>query len=215
MNVFLKTALITFFVFSAGMAVGLWIDLSRAQSVDNVLQGTSLEIMDISALELLYDTAGNSTEFCDAAISSNLEFNARIYEEGKQLEKEESVAKLSDLTLKQKRYALLQTQFWLNAIKLKQRCNADYDTVVYFYNKSPQNGEKTAQAIQSEVLSTLKRECGNRIMLVPLPLDMNIASLDAVKAQFSISRAPSTLVNEKTLLEGVQTIEKMRSSVTC
>ncbi|MBI4014642.1 MAG: hypothetical protein HY365_01670 [Candidatus Aenigmarchaeota archaeon] len=215
MNIFLKTALITFFVFSLGIAIGLWIDLSRSQSVDDALQGTSIELLDITALEQLYDTVGNSTEFCDAAIRSNLEFNARIYEEGKQLDREESVAKLSDLTLRQKRYALLQMQFWLNAIKLKQRCDADYDTVAYFYAKTPQSGQKTTQAVQSEVLSALKNECGNRIMLVPLPLDMSIASIDAVKAQFSINSAPSTLVNEKTLLEGVQTLEKMRSSVTC
>lgn len=216
MNVFLKTAAITVFVFSLGLGMGLWLDLARQADVERSLIDTSIEISDVFTLDLLYRTFINGSSFCEAAVRSNLEFNQRIYQEGIELDRLETINKLGpDVLSKKRRYALLQMQFWLNAIQIKNRCNADYDNVVYMYNYEDTPQEKIDQAVQSNVLTDLKNKCGNRVMLIPIPIDIGIASIDTVKYHYNIEKVPTVLINEEVLLQGVQRLGTLESYVSC
>lgn len=216
MNVFLKTFVITLVVFSLGVAAGLWLDITRSDEADRKLAETALELTDILLLDSLYKTQSNASAFCDAAIKSNMDFNSRIYEEGKNLDRLEAVNKLGpDTILKKKRYAMLQMQFWLNAVQIRNKCGANYDTVVYFYNNEETPDQKADQRVQSDVLQDLKEKCGGNIMLIPIPLDMNITSVDTVKYQYKIESAPAVLINEKTPMHGVQGIKNLENQVNC
>ena len=216
MNIFMKTGLITFFIFTIGLAVGLWLDVARSDIVEMSLAETSLELTDVFTQNLFYDTFVNDTSFCKAAIRTNLEFNDRIYEEGVELERLETVNKLGpDTLLKKKRYALLQTQFWLNAVKIKETCDADYDTVIYLYENEDSDEVKINQRIQSTVLTELKNKCGNQIMLIPLPGDINISAINLISYQYDLDIYPSILINEKTALKGVQKLSDLEQYVAC
>jgi hypothetical protein len=216
MNVFAKTLIITVFIFSLGIGVGLWLDIARAEVEERSLAEISLQLTDVVTQDLVYDSFDNTTAFCNAALKSNLEFNDRIYRQGVELEKLEELNKLGpDTILQKKRYALLQTQFWLNAIKIREACGFNYDTVAYIYKNEETPELNTRQKIMSSVLFELKNKCGSKIMLVPIPGDMGLASIDTITYQYDIQEYPVVLINEKVLLQGLQPLDTLESHVSC
>ena len=135
-------------------------------------------------------------------LKGNLKFNKKIYEEGQKIERYEKVNRFAPhLITQKKRYALLQLQFWFNSINLRKKCNFNYSTVVYLYshyNKSLSNIQK----VEGTLLSQLKEEYGSEMMLIPLPGDLGLVSIDTIKSQYNITKLPAIIVNEKYVFEG-------------
>jgi len=209
-----KTAVLTVIVFIIGIGAGMFLDVSRVTETSARLTEIDLQWNDARLQSVYYNTL-NDTASCDAAIQANLDFNGRIYAEGQTIERYESINRFAPQLLQEKkRYALLQLQFWLNSIELKKRCGAGYTTVAYFYSHYDQSLEMD-QKLQSAVLLQLKEKCGDSVLLVPLPLDMGLTSIELLKGTYGISAAPSILVNESKLLRGVQGLPQMEALVKC
>jgi len=107
-------------------------------------------------------------------------------------------------------------QFWFNSIELKERCGFDYHNVVYIsQEKNATNGEKIDNRLQSSILLSLKEECGNKIMLIPLTADVDLIVMDSVIKQFSIIQYPSVIIDEAYVFQGLTTIEDLENIVKC
>jgi len=213
-DILLKAAVLTIIAFVAGISIGIWLDLSRVEVAKGRLTEIDLQWNDARLQSLFYQTITES-EFCNAAIAANLEFNDRIYKEGQVIEQYELVNRFAPQLIKQKqRYALLQLQFWLNSIALKERCNASYTTLVYFYSHYNESATME-QRLQSAVLADLKEKCGNRVLLIPLPYDLNIATVDMIKDAYNITQTPSILINESLLLSGLQSLPSLEEHIRC
>ena len=155
-----------------------------------------------------------SPEFCEAAIKENLKFSDKIYEQGLKLERYENANRLtSEMKYEKLRYALLKLEFWLNSISLKQKCKTDYSNIVYFYANHPSIIERAAQDSQSVILKNLKDKHASKIMLIPLPLDTDIATINIIKQTYSITEPPTILIDEKMKLEGVQSLESLEEKL--
>jgi len=201
-------------VFAAGVGAGIWMDASRVGSVQESLTEIDLQWND-ARLQSMYYGSLNDSASCKAAIAANLDFNDKIYAEGQNIEQYESINRFAPQLIQQKkRYALLQLQFWLNSITLKKQCGADYTTVAYFYSHYNQSAVMD-QKLQSAVLAQLKEKCGDSVLLVPLPLDMGLTSIDLLKNTYGISYAPSILLDESDVLNGVQSLPQMEALVKC
>ena len=50
-------------------------------------------------------------------------------------------------------------------------------------------------------------------MLIPLPIDLNIATINILKETYSINDVPTLLINEKIKLDGVQSIEEIEKVI--
>lgn len=213
-STFIYAALLTTVVFSIGILVGIWLDNLRLEEIEKRLTEIDVDWNDARIQSLYYQSFMNSTE-CDSAISANLEFADRIYQEGLKIERYEKVNKFTpSLILEKKRYALLQLQFWINSINLKNSCNANYSTLVYFYSHFDKTLE-VKQKLQSAVLSNIKEKCGPNLMLIPLPLDLDIMTINLIKSQYNIKTAPSILINEKILLEGLKSQDEIEEFIKC
>ena len=71
---------------------------------------------------------------CEEAIDENLKLGDKIYADGLLLAEYEAANRLTDkLSFEKKKYNLLKTEFYINSLVLKERCNANYDVLVYFY----------------------------------------------------------------------------------
>ncbi|MBI4015094.1 MAG: hypothetical protein HY362_00010 [Candidatus Aenigmarchaeota archaeon] len=214
-SVFYLTAIISVAVFVAGLFVGIWIDDQRLEETRGKITGIDIEWNDARLQNLFFQTALAGDDSCNSLIGGNLQFSDKVYKQGLEIERFESVNKFTPQLLEEKRrYALLQMQFWLNSVQLKRACNATYSTVVYFYS---QYNESSAvdQRLQSTVLSELKNKCGNKIMLIPLPTDLDIVSVNQIKDTYGIKSTPSILVNEKDILTGVKTLGELEGFVKC
>ena len=195
-----------------GLGAGFWLDNIRASSIEQQLLETELNFNDARLQNILYKNLDAGA--CQSALKANLDFNDKIYSQGAEIEKLEQVNRFAPNVLQEKkRYALLQLQFYLNALELKEKCNFNYTTAVYFYSHYDKTLEQ-AQNAQSAVLVDLIHQCKD-FTVVPLPIDLQISSIDFIKSKYNVSKAPSILVDEEKVLEGLQTKAALKSAVAC
>lgn len=213
-DVLWKAGVLTLIVFVAGIGVGVYMDTARVGLTQERLTEIDLEWND-ARLQSLYYTTMNDSESCAAAVDANLDFNEKIYAEGQTIEKYESVNRFAPQLIQEKRrYALLQLQFWMNSIALKERCGADYHTLVYFYSHYNESAT-TEQRLQSIVLTELKKKCGNSVLLIPLPTDIDLTSVELLTETHGIRTTPSILIDESTVLHGLKSLEDIEQFVEC
>jgi len=212
-SVFWKSLVLTLLLFLVGVAFGMIVEHAREVKVQDKYRELSFELLDSRLRTNFYDIMGEG--FCDLAITDNLEFADKIYEEGKKIEIYERFGKLEDLLKDEKRnYALLKTEFWMNSVLLRDKCNADYTTLVYFYRDDPISGEeKQMQNVQSRILMDLKEKYGASLMLIPLPIDLDVGVVELYVDRFDIDDVPAILINEDIKLEGVHSLEEIEKLI--
>ena len=215
-SVFTKVFLLTAVVFAAGLMVGIWLDSGRVEDLREVITKQDLSFNDARLQNLYYQTFSNDSAFCDSATKSNADFSYRIYQEGLELEKAETVNRFSTQLIDQKkRYTLLQLQFWLNSVYLKEKCGKNYSTLLYFYSQYNQEVSND-QNVQSRVVLDLIEKCGpEKLLSAPIPIDLDIGMVNLLKEKYGITKTPSILINEKTLLEGMQSKEDLEKIIEC
>jgi hypothetical protein len=210
-SVFWKAGLATLVIFIAGILLGIYIEGIRSEKIKQGYEDLELKWQDSKLRTNFYQLLGE--DFCDYSIEENLRFADEIYERGKQIELTEKANKFNERLLKEKRrYALLKAEFWMNAIILKEKCNADYHNVVYFYRDRPESDfQKQQQNVQSRVLMDLKEKYGADIMLIPLPIDLDVSVIDIVVSTYGINETPTVMIDEKIILSGVHGMEDIES----
>jgi hypothetical protein len=171
---------------------------SELELLDQRIQKDSLEIIDFN---------------CDLAIQENIKFADKIYEEALIIQRYEDANRINEnIEFQHKRFDLLRTLFWINSIRIKEKCNPDYHNVVYFYNyDNPSIEQKSKQKFFSNLLSELKNKFGNKIMLIPIAGDKETASINLLLEAYEIKELPTLLIDENikiTELEKMEDIEK-------
>jgi hypothetical protein len=215
-NVFIKAIIITVLIFIAGLSAGMWLDNSRTEEIRERLAKVDIDWNDARLQSTYYQIFSNDTNFCNSAMRSNAIFADKIYEEGLILERYEAINRFSPYVISEKkRYALLQMQFWMNSIELKESCNTNYSTVLYLYSHYADGDQKNDQNLMSAILTELKNDCGSNVMLSPIPIDIELASISAIADQFDIDVTPSILINENDLIQGVTSLEELKDLVGC
>lgn len=201
-KILIITTLLTVVFLLIGFFFGMWFDQLRTQEVKEEL--SQIDIMwNDARLQSLYYKSFLNGGLCNSALKGNLEFNEKIYEEGQKIENYEKVNRFAPkLITEKKRYALLQMQFWLNSIELKERCNYNYSTVVYLYSHYNESLSRE-QKVQGAALYQLKEEYGGDMMLIPMPADMGLTSIDLVKNEYKIKKLPAIIINEEKVFEGL------------
>jgi len=213
-DVFWKAGIITAIVFILGVSLGSFLESSRVKTISDEYKQVEVEWADAKMQSSYFQLL--SPEFCDAAIRENLNFADRVYEEGLKIERYENANKLSSkdtLLYEKQRYALFKIEFWLNSIYLKEKCKANYTNVLYFYLDKPTLIEKPKQDVLSLILKELKDKYGQEIMLIPVPLDLNITTVNVAKTVHNVTVAPTILVNEKIKLEDLHSLEEIEEAI--
>ncbi len=207
-DAFWKAAVLTAVIFFAGVLLGYLIEKNRAAKIEEQFAETEIEWADAKLQSLYYQMI--SPEWCDSAIEENINFADKVYEQGLRLEEYEEANQITEkLLFEKKKYALLKAEFWINSISLKEKCNATYKNLVYFYTNEPSLKEEQEQNIQSIVLMNLKEKYGNSIMLIPLPIDLDISVIEVMKDTYDIKTSPTIIIDEEIKLEGRQSAEEI------
>lgn len=215
---FWKSAVLTFIVLVLGIQLGIWLDSGRLDEIKKTLTETEIEFSDARLQAFYLDNfMKENGQFCDSAFRANLAFNQKIYDQGKQLERYELVNRFGAYTPERQRYALLQLQFWMNALRIKELCRSDYTTVLYIYRLDTVNATEVElpQKLQSAALLELKEKCGPALMLSPVPLDMGLSSIDLVVRQYAINETPALIINDNIVLKGLTGLDELEKLVKC
>lgn len=215
-SVFLGAAILTIIVIALGVQIGIMIENSRVQEVRQFIEETEILFSD-ARLQSLYYSQNDLTEGqCNAALQSNLEFNEKIYQEGVNLERYESTNRIVDILPERKRYALLQMQFWLNAERIRKACNFDYFTVIYLFEHNPHEQQvQLDQKLTSATLLEVKEQCGAKMMLSPIPVNLELTSVNIVKNTHGISSVPAVIVNDAEIISGVPEKDNLIEMIGC
>ena len=211
-DVFWKAGLFTLVVFMSGVLLGYLIESYRVDEIRNEYRTIEKDWADAKIQSRFYDLMEPS--FCNESIKENLNFADRVYNEGLKLERFEKNSRLTNEILYDKeRYVLLKLDFWLNSVFLKDKCKTNYTNLIYFYAQEPNLVQKAGQDAQSLILKDLKDKYGQDLMLIPVPIDLDIATINILKDAYNIDEIPSLLINEKIKLTGVNSIEEIEKAI--
>ena len=207
--IFLQALIITFVIFNIGIFLGYKLETSRIDRINNWYLQSETELLD-------QRIQGDAFEFlelnCDAMVEENINFADRIYEEALVIEEYEEANRINnDIILQHKRYDLLRTLFWINSMKIKEKCNSNYHNLVYFYQYNDVSIEKKAkQKVFSNLLFQIKEEKKGEIMLIPIAADNNIGSINLLLNKYDITELPVILIDEKIKLTDIESVEDIR-----
>jgi len=200
-------------VFSIGIFIGF--------SIENVRNNFAYQTYIKSETNLLdarlqnYLLSNFPIENCDLSIQKNIEFGNRIYEEAKMLQKYEDANKISQTILSEhKKFDLLRALFWLNSLKIQEKCDSSIVNVVYFYKLNDVSlDEKAKQNVFSNLLYEVKQEYGDDIMLIPISGDNNLTSVEMLIQTYDITKLPTVLVNEKIKVSEIIGLEEFKDII--
>jgi len=209
-RIFLYALLLTLLVFNLGIFMGYMLESSRINQVNHLYLDAEMELLDQTIQKDSLDLLDLD---CDLLVKENIKFADKIFEEALLIQKYEEANRISSEIISQhKRFDLLRTLFWMNSIKIKQKCSSDYHNVVYFYKyHNPSIEQDSKQKVFSNLLGQLKEKEGSKIMLIPIAADNDISSINLLLKNYDVHELPMILIDESikiTEVESVQELEK-------
>jgi len=203
--IFLWALILTVIIFNIGIFFGYQLESSRVNKINNLYSETELYILD----QKIQGDAFNIINLnCEKAQAENIRFGDRIYKDALTIQKFEDSNQINtDIISQHKKYDLLRVLFWINSIKIKDRCNSNYNNIVYFYKyNNPTLGQVAEQRTISNLLAELKKEKGDNIMLIPIAGDNELPSVDLLMYNYNITQEdlPVILIDEKYVIKGFE-----------
>lgn len=208
-NVFWEALVLTVAVFVIGIFLGISFEESKLKEINQYYALSEISLIDSLALGNMADLNGSS---CETLVSYNVKFADRIYQEAFLLEKYESSGKLSDaFLLAHQRYDLLRTLLWINTMKTKEKCREEFSIVVYLYEfKTEDLNKRAEQNVWSRILFDLKQKRGNEILLIPIAVDSNLASLNSLLEKYEIEDFPVVIIDDEVISE-LSSVEELEN----
>ncbi len=206
-HVFWEALVITLFIFGCGILLGVFIENSRAGDIQDLYDKSEVNYLDIKLQSEIYSLQDLD---CESAIKENIEYGNSVYEDAIVLQRYEDAGRITDsLVQEHRKYDLLRTMFWLNSIKIKERCG-DFHTVVYMYEYDLEDLEKKSeQEVFSRFLKDLKDEYEDEIVLIPIAYNLDLSSVDLMKQSYGIEET-GILVDEDLLVSDISDLDKIR-----
>jgi len=209
---FWQALIFTIIIFALGLLLGFFLEKNRTQEIEIKLIASELNLLDE---QLRNQISENLNLSCDLAIESTFGFADKIYFEAVKMEKYDSASKFTDdLKLIHKRYDLLRTMLWLEGIKLKKRCGDKFHTIVYFYEYSPEDiNIKSQQLFFSRLLTDIKNENPDKVLLIPIAANLDLASIDLTLQNYNLTKLPVVLIDEERIIDKITTLDDARNIV--
>jgi hypothetical protein len=205
-HVFWQALFVTVIVFLLGLVLGVYLEQARSDKLTVLSYESEVSFYDSLLISDIFESSSFSS---NELIDLNLKFANDIYDKAKELEKFDNSNKITKSAKAiHKKYDFLRTALWLNTIRLKE----DYaiNSVVYFYIYDTEDIQTKAEQIAfSKVLEDLKEKRGNDLILIPIAVDSDIASLDYLLNIYKVDKFPSVLINERYLVTEISTVEDL------
>ncbi len=207
--VFAQALALTIVVFIIGLYLGVVLEDSRLDKIENYYLESEISLMDILSLNNLIEGSGVS---CEHLKDANFELVDRVYEEAVLLEEYERTGRLSEqINDFHKKYDVLRTYLWIDAIQIRERCD-NFNTVIYVYNNSEEDlAIKAKQNVWSNILYDLKEAERKNVLLISLDVGSDLVSLNALLENYTIQDYPVVIINEEVVFDKVSGIEEIQS----
>jgi hypothetical protein len=206
--IFTKALALTIVVFVVGLYLGIVLEDSRLDKIGKYYLESEISLMDILSLNNLAESSGVS---CEVLKEANFELVDRVYEEARLLEEYERTGRLSEeINDFHKKYDVLRTYLWIDAVQIRERCD-NFNTVVYIYNNSNEDlAIKAKQNAWSNILYDLKEVEKENILLISLDIGADLVSLNSILKNYQVEKYPVVIINEEEVFEVVSGVNEIR-----
>lgn len=197
--VFLQALALTIVAVIIGMYIGIQMENARVAEVTGYQIDSEVALIDILTLNSMIDS---DKVDCEDLVQTNFDLLDRVYEDAIILDDYEKSGKLTQ-TIKSlhKKYDVLRAYLWIDAVKIKNKCSLEIDTIVYLYNSSTEDLTKKAeQNVWSKILYDVKAEMPDNLLLIPIAADTDLRSLEAMIEGYGIESLPVVIVNEEIVI---------------
>jgi len=207
--VFLQALLLTVVMFIIGMYIGITFEDRNLDKAETYFSQSEISLMDITALNNLLDS---ETVSCEVLKQSNFDFANKIYREAQLLDLYEKAGKVTDdFLFIHRKYDLLRTLLWINAIEVKNKCEGNFSTVVYLYNYETDDLIiKAEQRVWSKVLLDLKQDQPEEVLLIPIAISDEFISLETLTISLGVTGYPVAIINEKHVFYNITSAEDLK-----
>jgi len=211
--VFLYAFLLAVLVFGIGIFIGFSFENVRNNNAYLTYIKSEVALADVKFQNDILNNLDINN--CDKAVKDNINFGDEIYKEAQQLSNYEEANKISEvIKAEHKKFDLLRAIFWVNSIKIKNKCNASYINIVYIYKyNNPSIEQKALQEVYSKMLFQIKQQYGDTIILIPIAGDNNLTSINTLLSNYDIDKLPTILINEKTKITEKISIEDIKKII--
>ena len=209
-HVFWEALLITILVFSIGIFMGIAYEKRNINIVEDYYSKSEVSMMDMFVLQNLIEDGDYD---CDSLIKATIDSADKVYEEALLLKPYEDANILTDgIVYSHKKYDLLRSFLWVNALRISEECPNELIPVVYFYEYDTKDLKKKAeQNVWENVLTDLKNEYGNKIILIPIAVNNDLSSVDVIISQIGIEKFPAVVVEKDKIIYDVSSVEEIKS----
>lgn len=198
--VFIQALALTIVVMLIGMYSGILLEQNRYNEVNEYFVDSEVMLIDVMSLNSLLNSNANVS--CVDLKEANVRLLNKVYEESIVLDEYETSGRMNSDLLKpvHQKYDVLRSYLWMNAIQIKNRCDSEFNTLVYLYNYSEEDLNKNAeQNVWSKVLYEIKQEKEDDVLLIPIAYDTELITLEALMDNYEIESLPVVIVNEETV----------------
>lgn len=195
LSLYLTAFLISAIIFAAGIYTGKLMEQSNINSLSAKVDAANMRA---SSLELMY-LSDDSPEFCPVYQEELFNLDSEVESIGYRLSYMEDTKGITDAALK-KKYFMLEAQAFLLSQKVREKCGANYSTLLYFYS----NSNCTTCKQQGIELLEVKKELGEKIRIYSFDGDLGSAIVDALKAKYNVMQYPSIVVNKNRAIGGLK-----------
>ncbi len=211
-NIFWEALIVAILLFASGIFLGYLLELNRVDKIITLYQDSELNLLDIRVQS---DMLSFDNLDCDSAVRQLILFADKIYEDARTLERYEGSSELSKgIIFQHKRYDLLRTILWVNSIQLKERCGKKFNTIVYFYEYQSEDVDiKNLQSVFANKLGEVKRELGDKVILIPIAGNLEISSINYLKKLYNISLMPAILIDESIKIDTNEGLKNINSNL--
>lgn len=180
-------------IFASGLGIGLVVDEFKSTAISSNLADMSNSLQDAEIELLLFNYFGSNVS-CNYLMLKTAELSDESTNLGNKLnlfEESNQVNSGSYIPLKED-YMRVLVKNWLTIENIKTSCNADYTTILYFYNQ-----ECGLCDNQAFILSYFKELYTDDLMVFAIDAGLNMSLINLLRYNYGVYEYPSLVINGK------------------
>lgn len=198
---FWKAFFLSTIIFLVGLNLGVFIENSGLDEIERAVIASEVELYDSNIRSSIIQ---NYNQSCDTSIENTFLIADKIYGEVQSLESlDKSSSIVAGFNEMHKRYDLLRTQLWLDASRLKDNCDNDFNLIIYLYEYDAKDPEIVSlQMLYASITQEIKNNYREDVLLIPIAHNMDLNSLTMLVDSYGTELKTSIIVNNQFIISG-------------
>lgn len=194
-------ALLTVLVFGLGMLFSNFMDTQRSDRLQSEMNEDIIQLQSQN-LQLTY-LRSNQVRSCgtmEKGLTNMIQdYNMRLNKV--QEYQKNSIVNSARFGQIKRQYVLSGLRYWMFIGELKEECDYNPDTVLFFTESLEAQNCETCKR-QGQQLNLLKQRYQEDILIFSVPTSQNDGMIDVLKEQYNITETPAIVLNRDTVLHG-------------